>query len=494
MSVSKWISLLLNCLMLTWGRAFADEPLKVGLAETDITPPVGFPMAGYFHERLAEGQIDPLKAKCIVFRTEQQQAALVVCDLIAASADFAIEVKRRASEKTGIPAANIIVSATHSHTAPDYTKSMYTFLRTPAGATDVNETTKLRSHYIASLVENTVVTIVRAHHEAKPARLESGWVEQQTPVAFNRRFVQKDGSVKTWVGLENPDSVRSAGPVDPEIGLLLVRDESGLPTGLVSNFALHLDTVGGQKWSADYPYFMEQSIRKALGEQVISIFGTGCCGDINHVNPRGKDRNKTDFIGKSLGETITGGLRHLSRLEDMHLEVRTGIVQLPLQESTKDDVEKAVIIMKAAKAGESVEFLDHVTAHKRLLIDQIRNKPRFASTDDARLALLMTSSWEGIGATLPAEVNVITLGKDLAIVALPGEVFVELGLAIKRGSPFRTTLVVELSNAIETCYVPTRAAFAGGSYEVTNSTLQPGAGEMLVEEALKQLRSAASRN
>ena len=82
MSVSKWISLLLNCLMLTWGRAFADEPLKVGLAETDITPPVGFPMAGYFHERLAEGQMDPLKAKCIVFRTEQQQAALVVCDLI----------------------------------------------------------------------------------------------------------------------------------------------------------------------------------------------------------------------------------------------------------------------------------------------------------------------------------------------------------------------------------------------------------------------------
>ena len=70
----------------------------------------------------------------------------------------------------------------------------------------------------------------------------------------------------------------------------------------------------------------------------------------------------------------------------------------------------------------------------------------------------------------------------------------ELGLAIKRGSPFRTTLVVELSNCVETFYVPTRAAYAGGSYEVTNSTLLPGGGEMLVEEALRQLRSAASRN
>ena len=276
--------------------------------------------------------------------------------------------------------------------------------------------------------------------------------------------------------------------------MLLVRDDAGKPVGLVSTFALHLDTLSGQKWSADYPYYIAKSVQKALGPDVVSLFGTGCCGDINHVNPRGTERNKTDFIGNSLGETITSGLSHLSAIEDTHLEVRSGTVQLPIEESTKEDVEKAVKIMAAAKAGEAVDFTEHVTAHKKLLIDQVRNKPRFASPEDATLALLMTSHWEGIGAALPAEVNVITIGSDLAIVALPGEVFVELGLAIKRGSPFRTTLVVELSNCVETFYVPTRAAYAGGSYEVTNSTLLPGGGEMLVEEALRQLRSAASRN
>ena len=471
----------------------ADSGIKVGVAETDITPPVGFPMAGYFHERLAEGQIDPLKAKCVVFKSEDQQAALVVCDFIASAADFTIEVRKRASEKTGIPASNIVVSATHSHTAPDYTKSLYAFLKNPDGVNSPNETTALRSKYIASLIDRTVESIVAANEAAKPAQLKSGWVEQQTPVAFNRRFVQRDGSVKTWVGLEHPETVRSAGPVDPEIGLLLIQDDTGKPTGLISNFALHLDTVGGMKWSADYPYFIEQSVRKSLGPNVVSLFGTGCCGDINHVNPRGKDRNKTDFIGNSIGETITTGLPSLLPLEAPHLEVRSAIVQLPLQDSTKDDVEKAVRIMKAAKAGEAVEFPDHVTAHTRLLIDQIRNTPRYASAEDATLALLMTSNWEGIGSTLPAEVNVIALGKDIAIVALPGEVFVELGLAIKRGSPFRTTLIVELSNCVETCYVPTRAAYAGGSYEVTNTTLKPGGGEMLVEEALRLLRSAASQ-
>ncbi len=88
--------------------------------------------------------------------------------------------------------------------------------------------------------------------------------------------------------------------------------------------------------------------------------------------------------------------------------------------------------------------------------------------------------------------HAICLGKDLAIVCLPGEVFVDLGLAIKRGSPFRTTLVVELSDCVETLYIPTRGAYAGGGYEVTNSAVQPGSGEMLVESALTLLRTAAS--
>jgi hypothetical protein len=86
----------------------------------------------------------------------------------------------------------------------------------------------------------------------------------------------------------------------------------------------------------------------------------------------------------------------------------------------------------------------------------------------------------------------VTLGPDAALVFLPGEVFVELGLAIKQASPFRTTLVIELSQCVETVYIPTRAAYAGGSYEVTNSTLEPGGGEMLVEAAVSLLRQAAT--
>jgi hypothetical protein len=88
---------------------------------------------------------------------------------------------------------------------------------------------------------------------------------------------------------------------------------------------------------------------------------------------------------------------------------------------------------------------------------------------------------------LPLEVQVFRLGPDTAIVTLPGEVFVELGLAIKAASPFKTTLVVELTND-SPAYIPTKKAFVEGSYEIVNSRVQPGSGEQLVEAATHLLK------
>ncbi|MBI3469199.1 MAG: hypothetical protein HY000_39855 [Planctomycetes bacterium] len=97
------------------------------------------------------------------------------------------------------------------------------------------------------------------------------------------------------------------------------------------------------------------------------------------------------------------------------------------------------------------------------------------------------------GATLPMEVQVFRLSNDVAIVGLPGEIFVELGLAIKQASPFKTTLVIELCNDAPG-YVPTRKAFAEGSYETVNSRVQTGGGEMLVEAAGRLLKELGKRS
>src|SRR6516225_12100781 len=92
-------------------NALAEDKLRVGVAEADITPPKGFPVAGYYHERLATGTTDPLKARALVIRGEKAQAAVVTCDLTGISMDLTAEVSRRASARTKIPAENIIITA-----------------------------------------------------------------------------------------------------------------------------------------------------------------------------------------------------------------------------------------------------------------------------------------------------------------------------------------------------------------------------------------------
>ena len=461
--------------------------LRVGMAEVDITPPVGFPMAGYYHERLAEGTIDSLKAKAIVFREGDTAGALVVCDLIGIATDLSREVRRRASEKTGIPASNIVIAATHSHTAPDYMKELWLYL-------GKEEQEPQRAEYIEKLINGPVDAIVRAREDAGNFTLSTGVALQTTPVAFNRRFVMRDGSVQTWQALSNPEVVRPAGPIDPRIELLAVRNsDDGKVHGILSNFALHLDTVGGMRWSADYPFFIERTLRKNYGADVISIFGTGCCGDINHSDPSATTRNKVDFIGDSIGTSICQQFATLSPLKSTQLHVMSQVVELPLEDVTQPEVERAIEIVALAKQGGKVAFLEHVTSYKQLILDQFLHPQPFAETAK-HITWGLSRSLAGIGERLPVNVTVMTIGDDVAIVSLPGEVFVELGLAIKQASPFRTTIVVELSNAVETIYVPNRAAYAGGSYEVTNSALQPGGGEMLVEAAIKLLRQAAIKN
>jgi len=260
---------------------------------------------------------------------------------------------------------------------------------------------------------------------------------------------------------------------------------------VLSNFALHLDTVGGTEWSADYPFFIEQALRGALGGQVVSVFGTGPCGDINHVDPSTTERNKTDFIGQSLGQTLVQGLDKLTPLKSNSVVVRTAVVQLPLQSVSEAEVRKSEKLLRLIKEGGKVEFLDQVLAYKTIMLDHLRNAPSYSDTTEY-ISWGLSRTWAGVGAELPVEVQVIVVGGELAIVCLPGEVFVDLGLAIKRGSPFRTTMIVELSNCKETIYIPTRAAFAGGSYEVTNAATEPGSGELLVETALRLLREAAN--
>src|SRR5213595_1816785 len=99
-------------------EASSAEPLKAGVAVVDITPPLGYRMAGYYSERRNTGTHDPLQAKAIVFMQGETKAALVECDIVSMPASVSSRARTLAERKTGIPAGHIVVSATHSHTGP----------------------------------------------------------------------------------------------------------------------------------------------------------------------------------------------------------------------------------------------------------------------------------------------------------------------------------------------------------------------------------------
>src|SRR5687767_14401332 len=151
-----------------WGAVAQDRPLQVGVAEIDITPPAGYRMDGYFYERLNTGQRDPLKAKAMVFQQGATRAALVVCDLLGMPQSISSEVRRLAAERTGIPAANIAISATHTHTGPLFAGERARLFSEQAAA-KFGTDPLARVKYPEMLRDRLVEVIVAANARVSPA-------------------------------------------------------------------------------------------------------------------------------------------------------------------------------------------------------------------------------------------------------------------------------------------------------------------------------------
>lgn len=449
--------------------ASGAEPFAAGAAVVDITPPLGYRMAGYYSERRNTGTHDPLLAKAIVLAQGGVKAALVECDIVSMPAEVSSQARAAAEKATGIPVKHISVAATHSHTGPLFSGPLAKLWSEQASAKKENDGAA-SFDYPALLVKKVAAAIEQAAKNVRPVKLSAGSAEE-TRLAFNRRFHMKDGTVRFNPGRNNPDVVRPAGPIDPAVNILLFADQAtGQSLASVANFALHLDTVGGTEYSADYPFFVQQQLQAAMGHPFVSIFVTGTCGDINHIdihnnNPL-KGIGETERIGNALGDAVFAAIPTLVVQSQPSLAVRQKMIEVPAQHFSDSDIAKAKERM--AKIGtRDLTFLEQVEANKIVDVSQ-----RYSN------------------GKAPIEVVAIRLSHDAAIITLPGEVFVELGLAIKQASPFKTTLVVELANDCP-AYVPTKKAFAEGSYEIVNSRVAPGGGEKMADLAIGLLKELA---
>lgn len=439
---------------------FRAAELRVGAAATVLTPPEGTPLAGYYGFRGSKVVLDDIHAKALVLEVGDTTAVVVVCDLISLPRHTVNEARRQIEKATGIPGANVLLSATHTHTGPVLNRE---------SALDelVGATTELGQRYTEKLPELITQAVVAAKKKLVPVQAAAALAKEEG-ISFNRRFHMKDGTVSWNPAKKNANIVRPAGPIDPDVHIVSFEAPKQTVATFV-NFAMHPDTVGGEGVSADYPGVLAKALSTYRGAEMVTVFANGCCGNINHRNIAWLDGQKGPQEAHRLGTTLAGTvLRAYPTLEPIKadlLQVARTTVKLDLPKLTEADIAQAHDVVRRVKDAKTT-FMEKVQAYKVLDVLSHKGKP------------------------IEVEVQVITLG-ELAWVSLPGEIFVELGLAIKKASPFKYTMIAELANG-SIGYIPDRPAYEQGNYEVVSARCAVGSGEKLVD-AVGQLLQAARK-
>ncbi len=427
--------------------------LHIGCCELIITPPLGVCLSGYYFERRADAIHDDLYVRAVVLACGVEMAALVICDLIELKREVTLPIRQDIARRAGIPADHVLIACTHTHTAP--------------ATTDWPEAnTFADAAYMAVLGRRIADAVVLAAQRLQPA---TAWLAhgQVQGIAFNRRYWMRDGSLRTNPPFQSPDIVRPAGPLDPELGLLLFRSVEETPLALLTNYALHPDQVGGAALSADYEGVMSRLIKTALGVQCTVLCSNGCAGDINHFDMARPGPQYGFACAERSGRALAGeAIRRLADLQPLNdpvLRAASRAVQAPLRLPTPDEVAWA-----RQFAGQELTAFD----------------PRGL---DIVAADRMIALHERGAAQVETEISALRLG-EAVLVGLPGEIFAQIGLEIKARSPFPHTFVIELCND-NIGYLPPMRVYDEGGYEAASSPFAPGAGEQMTLAVLHLLES-----
>jgi len=472
------VILLMTLIIATGCDDVQTTPLEVGAEMVEITPPQGHPRYGYPRVE-STGVKDPLLAKALVFRQGEIQGVILVCDLLGIPRDLSRIVRERASKKTGIPFQNITVTATHTHTSPRITEEFKEYAdRESAGKMTAED----QKSYFTYLINGMTEAIVSASKKTEEVDIVSG-IGNATGISFNRRFLMTDGRVRFNPRRLNPKIVRPVGPVDPRVHFVLFRpvDQTSFYASLTV-FASHY-ARGGTEFSADYPFYLQERLKETFGEQLVSVFGLGPAGNVGTIDvtrPKALTDGETEWV-EIVGNTIAKAVEEAlpdgkQGVPDLGIISRT--IYLPLQDYTDTE-------LQWSKDGTQPLYPERPFMEKRrrlkLSVWGVQPPLELFRKNEAIPPSVSGDPWR-----LPVEIHAYRLDSQTAIVTMPGELFTEFGIDLKKRSPFSNTMLIELSDA-DIAYMPTIKAFTEGGYETLNSRLVPGSGEQMIDVAIQML-------
>ena len=420
-----------------------EQPLWVGWATADITPPRPVALIGQLHKRISRGVRDPLTATVLALETrgdggDTEQAVMVSCDLlfIQRAVQQRLQEKVRA-QLSDLDARKLFLNATHTHTGPGFVDSTF------KGLYDVSQDAGVMkaSEYTEFFLERVASAVVRAWKDRKPAALS--WALSHAVVGLNRRAHFFDGSTVMYGNTGAANFSHVEGHTDHAVDLLFLWGPEGNLTGLVINLACtSQETENLNEISADFWHDVREELRKRHGADLAVFPQCSAAGD-QSPHP----------IYRKQAEQVMDARRGLSRRQEIARRIANAVDDvLPV---AKADV-KARLVFRHTVAG--VDLPEH-------------DPPAtpFYETDSVR----------------PIELHVLRLG-DVAMATSPFELYLDYGTRIEARSRAVLTMLVQLSCAASG-YLPTERAVQGGGYSADKFVVGPVGGQVLVEETVRRI-------
>lgn len=421
-------------------------------------------LCGTFKERVSTGVHDSLRVRSFVFTQGRTRFVISGCDLAMVRPELGRVVRKRLEAK-GFIGSNILIHASETHNAPDYFGEFRDVFHERAVARHGEDPLE-PIEYESFLAEKMIESILEAEKRQRTASVSFGSTAVPN-TAFNRRFLMKDGSIGWNPGKKNPNIREPAGPVDERLTVLSFQEPGeSFPFAILPGFPLHLAILNDRDYSADYPFYLSSELKKQLGETLMVHFLQAPCCEINHIDVSTDEVQKGHPWAAEVGSRLANStLQVLSSGEGevgARLSTASKTVDLNLQRFSKSEVAAAEAAWESPDR-DSLPFLELVRAGK---IYGIANRHQ--------------------GGPIPVLLQAFQFSHDTALIGLPSEVSVEIGLHIQKESVYGNTMIVQLSNDWFG-YVPTRRIFEQGHYEAEVAKIEVGEGERLAAAALELL-------
>jgi len=439
---------------------------RAGAARVDVGPE-GFPVRvnAMFTERSSDRVVDPLYAKALALDDGRERIVFCVVDTCMVPRDLIDQVKELTHDATGLPMDRMLVSATHTHSAPSAMGCLGS---------------RVDPRYAAMLPAKIARAMIDAIERLEPARI--GWAQMDDwQHTFNRRWVRRPDRVfadpfgvpnvraHMHPGHESPDAVGPSGPVDPELSVLAVKSIDGRPLALLANYSMHY--YGSPLLSSDYYGRFAGYMGDLLDadDEFVAIMSQGTSGDLMWMDygaPR-KDMGY-DAYAREMAEAVAELVNHLEWQDAAPLGMAQRSLALSYRVPSPERLawSKEKITEFGGRLPQSqpeIYALESVYLHEK---------------QNTELVL-----------------QALRIG-DLGITALPNEVYALTGLKLKEQSPFASTFNIELANGAEG-YIPPPEQHALGGYTTwaaRTAGLEVEAEPKIVETLIRLLEEVSGQS